>query len=170
MYSTTEKRHGRLETRTLHTTTRLAGYLEGWHGIEQVCRVERAVVRGGRSTHETAYLITSLSRERAGAERLLVIQRGHWGIENRLHWVLDAVLGEDRNRGRTGCVPLALRLIRGAVITLLRVAGLDSVTDARLRFASRPLEAIALVKRRLGRTRTPPTEVTPRAHPVARPV
>lgn len=162
MHSTTEKRHGRLETRTLHATTRLAGYLKDWHGAAQVCRVERSVERGGHTTRETVCLITSLSRNRASAERLLAINRGHWGIENRLHWVLDAVLGEDRNRGRTGGVPLALRLIRGAVLTLLRVAGHDSVTDARLRFCTRPLEALALVKRRLGRAQTRSTEGTPR--------
>jgi len=65
--------------------------------------------------------------------------------------VLDAVLGEDRSRRRTGGAPLALRLVRGAVVTLLRVAGHASITDAQRRLHVRPLEAIALVKRQLAR-------------------
>lgn len=119
-----------------------------------MCRVERTVVRGERTTRESVCLITSLSSEKASATRLLAINRGHWGIENRLHWVLDAVLGEDRNRSRKGGVPVVLRLMRGAVVTLLRVAGNDSITDARLRFSVRPLDAIALLKRRFARGRS----------------
>ena len=47
---------------------------------------------------ERAYAITSLPVERADAARLLSIWRGHWGIENRLHWVRDVVFGEDQSQ------------------------------------------------------------------------
>jgi hypothetical protein len=76
---------------------------------------------------------------------LLAFNRGHWGIENRLHWVLDAVLGEDRARARKGAIPLVLRMIRGAVVTLLRANQFLSPTEALRRFACRPWEALRLV-------------------------
>lgn len=65
-----------------------------WPGVEQVCTVERVVVRPGRRQREIRHAITSLGPV-VGAARLLGLVRGHWAIENRLHWVRDVTLGED---------------------------------------------------------------------------
>lgn len=105
----------------------------------------REIERGGKSTRETVYLITSLSSARADAQALLGLNRGHWGIENVLHWKLDAVLGEDRHLGRSGTLPFAMRLVRGAALSLLHAAGVRSVARTLRRLKSRPLEAIALL-------------------------
>lgn len=103
--ATQEGRLGdRWERRTLWSSPALNGYLD-WPGLGQVCRVERTRRRQGRETVERDYAITSLPPERAGAARLLDIWRGHWGIENRLHWVRDVVFGEDQSRVRTGAAP-----------------------------------------------------------------
>ncbi|WP_417736019.1 transposase, partial [Rosistilla oblonga] len=59
---------------------------------------------GVRQT-EISYAITSVDRERANARDLLKFVRGHWGIENRLHWVRDVVMGEEKCRARTGGIP-----------------------------------------------------------------
>jgi hypothetical protein len=121
------------------------------------------VSRGERTSTETAYLITSLPPEQAGALELLALNRGHWGIENRLHWVLDAVLGEDRDRARVGAIPLAMRLLRGAVLTLQRAAGHTSPAAAKTRFAMRPLLAVACVAMRVARgPRSPRDPASPR--------
>lgn len=131
--------------REIRTTTRLRGYLEDWPGVEQVCRIDRHIQRGGSVTCESAFIITSLSREKANAGAILQLNRDHWRIENSYHWVLDAVLGEDRAKGRTGALPLAMHLLRGAVLNLLRSRRLPSVARARRRFACRPWEALRLV-------------------------
>ena len=68
----------------------------------QVCCVERTRRHKGKETVERACAITSLRPELADAARLLEIWRGHWGIENRLHWVGEVVFGEDRSRCEPG--------------------------------------------------------------------
>lgn len=99
----------------------------------------------GRESVETVCAITSLERERAPAQRLLSVARGHWGIENRLHWVRDESLGEDRCRVRTNEAPEILAGIRNAALWLMRATGLTNIAAALRRHAAKPLEAIGLV-------------------------
>src|SRR5262245_37136611 len=82
--------HGdRIESRRLRATDLLNDYLD-WPGVAQVCRVEREVrCRGGEPRREVAYAVTSVPREEADAATLLGWWRGHWGIENRSHYVRD---------------------------------------------------------------------------------
>ena len=61
--------------------------------------VRERVVKG-RTTTEVVYGITSLSRQKVTAARLLDLSRAHWGIENGLHYTRDETLGEDRCRAR----------------------------------------------------------------------
>ena len=68
----------------------------------QVFRLVRERTAGGVTVTETAYGVTSLTRERADAGRLLELVREHWSIENGLHHVRDVTLGEDACRVRTG--------------------------------------------------------------------
>ncbi len=99
----------------------------------------------GKESVETVCTITSLGRERGPAERLLSIARGHWKIENRLHWVRDETLGEDRCRVRTGEAPEILAGIRNAALWLMRASGLTNFAAALRRHAAKPLEALGLV-------------------------
>ena len=138
------KGHGRVETRRIRTTTRLTGYLD-WPGVKQVCLLERTRRIKGKMTTETVCAVTSLSPERASAERLLTISRGHWQIENRLHWVRDMSLGEDACRVRTGEAPEILAAIRNSVLWLLRSSGLNEIAATLRRHAAKPLEAVRLV-------------------------
>lgn len=88
-----------------------------------MCRLERTRwVKGGETT-EVVYAITSVSRGEASAEKLLEWWRGHWGIENRLHWTRDVCFGEDRCRIRAGNAPHILSALRNAAINLLRSLG-----------------------------------------------
>jgi predicted transposase YbfD/YdcC len=114
-----DKGHGRVEVRELTSTTLLAGYLEGWADACQVFRLKRVRVLKGKRTEETVYGITSLSRQEADAGRLLELVRGHWGIENGLHWVRDVTLGEDKCRVRQGSAPQALAALRNVAVFLL---------------------------------------------------
>ena len=101
-YTCQEGRRGdRWERRRLWASAALNDYL-GWPGLGQVCCVERTRRHKGRETVERAYAITSLPPERADAARLLEIWRGHWGIENRLHWVRTWSLAKTRARCKPG--------------------------------------------------------------------
>lgn len=76
---------------------------------------------------------------------MLAIARGHWDIENRLHWVRDASLGEDDCRVRTGEAPEVLAALRNAVLWLMRSNGLTAIASALRRHAAKPLEALRLI-------------------------
>lgn len=71
--------------------------------------------------------------------------RGHWGIENRLHWVRDATFDEDRSQVRSGAAPQATAACRNLAIALLRRPGATNIAATRRTFAGRPRAAIALV-------------------------
>jgi predicted transposase YbfD/YdcC len=119
---------GRVETRRPWASTALAGYSDR-PGLRQACKVERTVVHKGRVTTEVRYAITSLGPKVRPA-RLLSIWRGHWAIENRLHYVRDVTLGEDASQVRSGSAPRVLAALRNATIALLRNAGATNVAAA----------------------------------------
>jgi predicted transposase YbfD/YdcC len=126
----TSRGHGRHESRRLWAATALAAYLE-WPGVQQVGKVERVVRQGSRTSDETRYFVTSHGPATT-AEQLLQMVRGHWGIENRLHYVRDVTLGEDASRIRSGAAPQVMAALRNAVINLLRHGGATNIA-ARLR-------------------------------------
>jgi hypothetical protein len=95
------------------------------------------VTIGGESTVEVAYLITSVPPGEAGAAGLLGWLRGHWGVENRLHYVRDVTMGEDANRTRTGSGPQALAALRNLAISKLRLDGVKNIAAGLRRNAAR---------------------------------
>jgi predicted transposase YbfD/YdcC len=112
--------HGdRVEVRRLEASDALVDYLD-WPGAIQVCWIERTTYQKGRVMQESRYAITSRHSQAAD---LLQRIRGHWAIENRLHWVRDVTLGEDACQVRSGAAPEVLAALRNAVIALLRHAG-----------------------------------------------
>lgn len=125
-------------------TTRLTGYLD-WPGVRQVCLRERVRRHKGEETTETVCAITSPGPGRASAAKLLGIARGHWGVEDRLHWVRDVSLGEDACRVRTGSAPQVLSGLRNAALYVLRATGLVRIAEALRRLAARPDEAVQRV-------------------------
>jgi hypothetical protein len=126
---TTGRYGGRVETRMIQTTTRLNDYLD-WPDVGQVCRQERVVKRSGKETREVEYAITSAGPEWADAGVLLEWWRGHWGIENRVHWVRDVTMGEDASRIRTNAAPEVMAGLRNAAISLLRLSGATNIAEA----------------------------------------
>ena len=139
-----DKGHGRRERRTLTSTTALNGYLD-WPGVGQVFRLVRERTIGGVTTSVVVYGITSLTRRQADARRLLGLTREHWGIENRLHYVRDETLGEDRCRVRRGVAPQVLAAIRNTAVYLLEGVVAASKAAATRRFAAHPREALPLI-------------------------
>jgi hypothetical protein len=98
--------------------------------VGQVCRLERVVRRDGKETREVEYAVTSAGPEWADAGQLLEAWRGHWAIENRLHWVRDVTMGEDASRIRTEAGPQVMAGLRNAAISLLRLSGVTNIAEA----------------------------------------
>lgn len=114
-----DKGHGRVETRYTHTMAvpESLRNQEEWQDLESIARCTRTYQEAGVEKSEVRYYISSMQPQ---AKKLAGAIRGHWGIENGLHWVLDMYFAEDRNRARTGNAAANLALLRRWVISLLR--------------------------------------------------
>ncbi len=132
--TTVDKGHGRREVRHLITSTELNDYLD-WPGLGQVFMVERTWWERGEKKRAVRYGITSLPPAVAGAERLLALVRGHWQIENGLHYVKDVTLGEDRSLIHKGNGPSIMAMLRDTIVSVLHQAGWRTIAE-RLRFYS----------------------------------
>jgi predicted transposase YbfD/YdcC len=128
----------------LRTTTILTLHQQ-WAGLKQGFELTRARIIKGETAVEVIYGITSLTEQQANAARVLALARGHWGIENKLHYVRDVTLGEDGCRVRKGAAPQVLAAVRNAVIHLL--AGVEATSNAAAirRLNNHPEEALALL-------------------------
>lgn len=120
--ATTDAAHGRLETRRYWTTTDpdLIAYLnaaEAWPDLTSVGMVVRERTTEAGTSCETSYYLSSLAGEVATFAKAV---RGHWGIENRQHWVLDMAFREDESRVRTGHGAENLAVIRRIALNLIR--------------------------------------------------
>lgn len=143
---TIERGHGRIESRKLIASSLLCD--QGlWPGLSQCYKLETERINSttGEESNEVLFGITSLRREQAGAERLMELNRGHWGIENKSHWVRDVTMDEDRSGVRKGSIGQIMAAMRNAVIGLMRWGGEKNIASACRRFAARPWEALALL-------------------------
>jgi predicted transposase YbfD/YdcC len=94
---------------------------------------------------EDAYLISSLDLRRHTAEELLKFNRGHWGVENTLHYVRDMTMGEDACRVRTGSAPQILAGLRNSVIGLLKRAKCKNIAAALRHHAVHVSKALRMI-------------------------
>lgn len=123
-----EKGHGRIETRSIRTTTLLNDYVN-FPYVRQVLRIDRvrADLSGRVKSSETVYGVTSLAPGQAGPELLMALSRGQWHIENKLHWVRDVTLDEDRSQIRTKKGARVFASLRNLAISILRLLGCDNI-------------------------------------------
>lgn len=128
---TVTKGHGRLETRQLSCTADLEGYLD-WPGVQQVLRrtTERIILKTGVVTRAVTYGLTSVLPGASHAAALEALWRGHWRIENQVHYVRDVTFGEDQGQAAAGSTPQALAAVRNALLLLIRRAGWTNIADA----------------------------------------
>jgi predicted transposase YbfD/YdcC len=123
---TTEKGHGRIETRQVWcTSTQGRLFLDQqdreWPGLASVVLVEARRTVNGQTSIERRYYISSHSGTAPhAAKHLGHMIRSHWGIENGLHWVLDMAFDEDRSRVRRGNGARNLAVLRKIALNLLR--------------------------------------------------
>jgi len=121
-----------------------------WPHLRQICCVERhrLIVRRQQiiaTDVDIRYYVTSLAPERADAKALLALTRGHWGIENRRHYVRDVTFDEDRSQMRSGAIPQTFAACRNLVIGLLRQSGATNIAAALRTYAARPADAALLL-------------------------
>ena len=119
-FETVEKDHGRLEIRRYWLSADLDWFADRskWEGLRTVGLVESVRQEGTADpTTERRYYLCSLPPE---VERFAGAVRGHWGVENGLHWVLDVQMNEDQSRARTGHAPENLATLRRLALNLLR--------------------------------------------------
>lgn len=134
-----ERGHGKLETRVIRAVT--WGDL-AFPYVRQVARVvrHRTVEASGKRTHEIVYLITDLISQRAAPETVARYARGHWGVENKIHYVRDVTFDKDAARTRTGHGPQNISTLRSITINFLRWTG-SSIADAQRRLTLAPHKA-----------------------------
>ena len=121
-YETVEKNHGRIEIRRALWVSDLnwldRPIRQHWPKLTGVGMVERTREIDGKTSVERAFYIGS--KGVADAEVFAKAARGHWGVENRLHWVLDVTFREDDCRVRKGHAPQNLSALRKFALALLR--------------------------------------------------
>ena len=126
-HTTHDKGHGRIEQRSV-SVVREVDWLSGERhfpgelrlpGVACIIRVHAAIERSGKAHAETRYYISSAVLE---AERAGQAVRGHWGIENRLHWVLDVTFNDDQSRLRKGFGAKNVAVVRHFALNLVRSA------------------------------------------------
>lgn len=92
-----------------------------------------------------AYGVTSLAPAQADPPRLLALTRGHWAIENKVHWVRDVTFDEDRSQVRKHAGPHVMASLRNVAVSLLRLAGATNIARGLRRCAWRPAAALRLI-------------------------
>lgn len=142
------KGHGRIEKRIVKAVTVTAG-LAFPHAAQAIQITRKTRRKGSRKWRtETSYAITSLPAAQARPDQLAEWIRGHWTIENKLHWVRDVTFGEDASTARTGTGPHVMAALRNLVISILRLAGHTSIAKALRHAARDPARAFRLLTAR----------------------
>jgi predicted transposase YbfD/YdcC len=139
-YHRTEDRgHGRVEIRECWSTSdpeylNYIGTLAEWRGLQSIAMIQTERQLGDQTTVSRRYFISSLKSD---AERLLKAVRGHWGIENKVHWVLDIAFREDDCRIRKGHGAENFAVLRHIALNLLRreTSGKRSIRGKRMKAA-----------------------------------
>jgi len=118
-YQECERGHGRTEERYYYQISVPTDFpqREKWTGLKTFGLAIRRCIINGKETIEHRYYISSLSRH---GRRFAGYVRGHWSIENNLHWVLDMTFREDESRVRDRCLADNLGWLRRMALTLLK--------------------------------------------------
>ncbi len=144
-----DRGHGRREIRTLKILTISTG-IDFPHAAQamQIRRRRRRLDEPKRFTTETVYAITDLRVHQAKPHQLAAWIRGHWSIENKIHWVRDVTYDEDRSQIRTGTGQQVMAALLNAAIGVLRLNGFNNIAAANRRHArdsTRPLALLGII-------------------------
>lgn len=150
MHRETCRGHGRIEERSIWATDRIdAGVYIDFPHAKQVLKIESRVTkldgtRLRKTEVEVRFAVTSLSKSKANKTRLLHLARGHWSIENKVHYVRDVAYDEDRSQVRKGGAQ-AMASLRNIAMNLLRLAGAQNIQRATRHCMRHPEVAARLI-------------------------
>lgn len=122
-----ECQHGRQEQRLVKVYSAKGIDPQRWLGAKTILCVERRRCTPNKCSIQQAYYLSSVATTATLWNEMV---RGHWSIENRLHWPKDVVLQEDETYGRDPNALLNASLFRSITINVLRLNGFNSVTSA----------------------------------------
>ena len=151
-HRTADCHHGRIETREIRVSSEIDRDVpEPWldfpgarFAAELIRQVE--IKKTGEVRDPvTVHLVTNLPPEQATPERLLALNRGHWTVENRIHWIRDKVFQEDKCRVRKGVLPRVLAALTNLAISLFRLLRVRNVSRFTDQNHCRPGATAALV-------------------------
>jgi predicted transposase YbfD/YdcC len=143
---TIDRQRGRVERRAIQVSSEMGSYLQAcWPGVTHVAQLTRTRTEKDKTTVEVVYLIAILPSGSDGPQSLLALSRGHWGIENSLHYVRDVTFAEDRSRLRTGHAPQLLAACRNLALTLIHRSGSSHIAASRRSFSYHPRRAFDLL-------------------------
>jgi predicted transposase YbfD/YdcC len=146
VHTTVDTGHGRREQRTIQVLPLPEDVT--FPGAAQAFLIERYVTHtSGKRTAMAVLGVTSLTTEHAGPAELAAYSRGHWGIENRLHWTRDVLYAEDNSRIRTGTAPRTMASLRNLALNALRLTGHTNIATglrAMARNHTRPLTLLGI--------------------------
>jgi predicted transposase YbfD/YdcC len=144
-HTSTSRAHGRVEQRCVKVVTVATGIV--FPHARQAIQITRRTRRldNTKWTTETVYAVTSLTTEQATATELATWIRGHWAIENRLHWVRDVTYDEDRSQVRSHTGPRAMASLRNLALSILRINGATNIAQAIRHHAWDPLRPAELL-------------------------
>jgi predicted transposase YbfD/YdcC len=135
---TLEVNKGRIELRNTMVSNYIEDISKGWIGLQQVVGVHRIVIDKGKQSEEMAYFISSRN-ENAFLYNEGV--RGHWQIENSLHWVKDVTLKEDESKIKMGNAPQNISTVKNICINILRVNEFKNLAQA-IRLVSNDIKVL----------------------------
>ena len=139
-HSTLTTGHGRRARRTIKVVQAPAWVQ--FPGARQIAQIRRTVIRAGKRTVEVVYVITSADHQAAPPATLAAWVKGHWSIENQLHWVRDVTYDEDRSQVRTGHAPRVMATFRNTAISLLRMTGWTCIAAGLRHHARHPEQTL----------------------------
>jgi predicted transposase YbfD/YdcC len=118
-WETVEKDHGRLEIRRYYQSQHLGWFADvaKWEGLKSVGMVESVREVGAKTTVERRYYLSSLA---LNIETFARAVRSHWGVENKVHWVMDVCFREDQSRARAGYAAENLATLRRLALNMLK--------------------------------------------------
>ena len=142
---TAGKGHGRVESRTVKITA--VGVGIGFPHARLAIQItrRRRPLTARRWHSEIVYAITDLDQDQIRPDELADIIRGHWSIENRLHWIRDVTFAEDLSQIRVGHGPAVMAVLRNLAISIHRRHGATNIAAATRRVARHPSRVLPLL-------------------------
>jgi predicted transposase YbfD/YdcC len=142
---TRDKGHGRVESRTVKLTAVACGIAFPHARLAIQIARRRRPLNGRRWRTETAYAITDLDQTQIRPDEIADTLRGHWFVENRLHWVRDVTFAEDHSQVRVGHGPAVMATLRNLSISVHRRHGATNIAAATRRVSRHPGRVLPLL-------------------------